>query len=108
MTILNQIATRMQEQAQQEPGQMVRRTLGEWRGHGDGLRLTVRWKPVAGQAGDWYLGLWRMNGAPGETEVRVCRAAFRVPEAVRLSGRIQKGQWSGYFFIWPAGRKAEG
>ena len=28
------------------------------------------------------------------------RAAFGVPDAVSLSGRLQKGKWTGQFFLW--------
>jgi hypothetical protein len=85
----------MKARAKQYPGSVIRHSLA------DGLRLVVRWKPIAiDQGGEWYLSLWRLDGVPTDGEISGCSKAFGAPEDVGKTEQIQKGRWRGLFFVW--------
>jgi hypothetical protein len=62
-----------------------------------GLVLTLR-----RSNNDWVLTLGRQGKAPGETEEKICRSAFRVPDegVERVTSDIEG--WLIVRFRWPA------
>jgi hypothetical protein len=90
MTDLEKIALALRaDAAQSTNAQCIRHTLER------GLRLGVRYC-----RGDWHLGLWRENVAPGDEEVRLCREAFQVPPDALTTPPMRHGTYIGFILTW--------